>query len=122
MVARFLRGENILSGTARRGPDVGTILQFAGHEIRIAEAHEGDVTFMARPELLRVHPQGDKVENAVVAELSDVADRGVYRRLEFDAGIPLVAFVPGEHEGHTFTPGQRYAVVIPPSAVRILED
>jgi len=122
MVARFLRGENILSGTARRGPDGGTVLQFAGHEIRIAERHEGDVTFMVRPELLCVHSPDDEVVNAVLAELSDVADRGVYQRLEFDAGVPLIVFGPGEHQGHTFTPGQRYAVVIPPSAVRILQD
>lgn len=120
MVARFLRGENILRGTARRGPDGETILQFAGHEIRIPEAHEGDVTFMVRPELLRVRPAGEKVENAVVAELRDVADRGVYLRLEFDAGIPLIVFVPGEHGDDSFTPGQRYALAFPPGAVHIL--
>jgi hypothetical protein len=48
--------------------------------------------------------------------------RGVYQRLELDAGIPLIVFGPGEHEGYTFTPGERYAVVFPPSAVRILQD
>jgi len=121
MVARFLRTENIIRATAEPTSDGHTLLRFAEHEIRVPEKREGDVTFMIRPELLRVHPPDAKVDNAVEAELTDAADRGVYQRLEFDAGIPVIAFVPAEGQAQGLAPGQKYALVFPPSAVHILE-
>jgi len=122
MVARFLRTENIFRGTAERAADGRTLLRFAGHAIQVAEEREGDVTFMIRPELLRVRPPDVEAENTVEATLLDAADRGVYQRLEFDAGIPIIAFAHPDGPAPTLTPGSRYAVVFPPAAVHILEE
>ena len=121
MVAHFLRCENIFTATAAPAPNGQTLLQFAGHEIHIAEECEGDVRFMIRPELLRVRPLPDREDNAVEAELTHVADRGVYQRLELDAGIPLIAFTPPGGQAQALSPGERYAVTFPPSAVHILQ-
>lgn len=122
MVARFLRVENIFRATAVPTSDGRTLLRFAGQGIHIAGKHEGDVTFMIRPEHVRVRPPGGAMDNAVEAELTEAADRGMYQRLEFDAGVQIVAFAPGEGQAQGLTPGRRYAVVFPPSAVHILEE
>lgn len=120
MVARFLRCENLFTATAAPAPNGQTLLGFAGHEIHIAEKCEGDVRFMIRPEHLRVRPLADREDNAVEAELTDVADQGVYQRLELDAGIPIIAFTSPDGQAHSLTPGERYAVTFPASAVHIL--
>ena len=121
MVARFLRTENIFSGTAEPTPNGQTLLRFAGHEIHVSEKREGDVTFMIRPELLRVRLPDTEDDNSVEAELTDVADRGVYQRLEFDAGVPIIVFSPPGGQAQDLTTGQRYAVIFPPDAVHILD-
>ena len=119
MVARFLRAENIFSATAEPQQDGQTLLRFAGHQIRVMQECEGDVTFMVRPELLQVQSPSAKVDNGIEAELMDVSDRGLYQRLQFDAGIEIVAFSPAQ--GHALTPGRKYAVVFPPDAVHVLD-
>ena len=59
--------------------------------------------------------------NGIEAELTDVADRGVYERLEFDIGIRIVAFTePGSHE-RELTPGEKYTIVFPTEALHVLE-
>ena len=121
MVARFLRAENIFPATAQPAPDGRTLLRFAGGEIRVTDEGRGDVTFMIRPELLRVQPQGTETDNAIAAELTDVSDRGVYQRLELDAGVPIVVFAPATSQPPALTPGRQYAVVFGPDAVHILE-
>ena len=122
MVARFLRCENIFTATAAPASSGQTLLQFAGHEIRIDGACEGDVRFMIRPERLRVRPLADREDNAVEAELIDVADRGVYQRLELDAGIPVIAFSSPDGQAPTLSPGERYALTFPSDAVHILQS
>ena len=121
MVARFLRAENILRATASPASNGQTRLRFAAHEIHTFGQYEGDVTFMVRPELLRVRPQGDGADNGVDATLIDVADRGPYQRLEFDVGVPIVAFTPAGDDTQTLTPGCTYTLVFPASAVHVLE-
>jgi hypothetical protein len=97
------------------------VLSFAGHEVTVRGRCEGDVMFMVRPEQVRVEPPGSASPNGVPAELTDVADRGVYERLEFDIGIRIVAFTePGSHQ-REFTPGDMYTIVFPPEALHILE-
>jgi len=120
-VARFLRAENIFNGSAKPLPEGGSLLRFAEHEIRVVEKCTGDVTFMIRPELLRVSTPEAAPDNAVEVTLIDVADRGVYQRLEFDAGMPIIAFSPPDGRSRELTPGERYALVFPPDAVHILE-
>ena len=76
---------------------------------------------MIRPELLRVEPPGTEPDNAVTAKLTDMSDRGVYQRLELDAGVPIVVFAPTTSAPPTLTPGHPYAVVFDPDAVHILD-
>jgi len=121
MVARFLRAENIFNATAEPASDGQTLLHFAGQTIRTSEKCEGEVTFMVRPELLRVQTPDSGAENAVAAELTDVADRCVYQRLELEAGVHIVAFTPAGGQSQPLTPGDKYAVVFPSDAVHILE-
>lgn len=121
MVARFLRGENIISATAAPTSNGQTLLRFAGHGIRISEQREGEVTFMIRPELLLVRKLGCEPDHAIEAELVDAADRGVYERLEFDAGIRVIAFATAGGQTPPLILGRRYALLFPPDAMHILE-
>ena len=129
-VARFLRAENVFTGTATPLSDRESMVRFADHEIRVAEKREGKVKFMVRPELLRVEKTGTDgplasvpafSTNAVEAELIEVADRGVYQRLEFDAGMSIIVFMPPNGPAHELAPGRKYAVIFPPESVHILE-
>lgn len=119
MVARFLRAENVFSATAKPMSDGRTLLRFAGHQIGITQECEGDVTFIIRPELVRVQSLDAEVDNGIEAELTDASDRGSYQRLEFDAGVQIVVFAPAQSQA--LTPGGKYAVVFPPDAVHVLD-
>lgn len=118
MVARFLRAENIFSATAEPTSDGQTLLRFAGRRIRITQECEGDVTFIIRPELVHVQSPSAEVDNGIEGKLADVSDRGLYQRLEFDAGVRIVVFAPAQ--GQVLTPGRKYALVFPPDAVHVL--
>jgi ABC-type Fe3+/spermidine/putrescine transport system ATPase subunit len=119
-VARFLRAENIYEATAKPEGDATSVLRFGEHSISIPGKHEGDVTFMVRPELLRVHAGGSTAANTVKAKLVEASDRGVYRRLEFDAGVRIVVFAPAGSGESEFVPGATHAVEFPVDAVRVL--
>ena len=122
MVARFLRAENILHAAAAAAPDGQTLLRFADREIRIPGRHHGEVTFMIRPELLRLRPAGAAADNAVPARLTDISDRGAYQRLELDVGVPVVAFVPAGGDAAGPRAGGNCTVVFPPDAVHVLRS
>jgi len=117
-VARFFRTENIIQAVAKPLPDGGCELAFAGHRLRARQKRQGSVTFVIRSESLAVHPDGDNVPNSLPATLQRLTDRGPYLRLEFDAGVPLVAYcTPGNH---AYKAGQPYRVAFPPGAIHIL--
>ncbi|NOZ21380.1 MAG: ABC transporter ATP-binding protein [Planctomycetes bacterium] len=120
-VARFMRAENVFTGTAEPLPNGESVLRFLGHEIRVAEKREGEVKFMIRPELLRVSASGGQEPNAIEGGLIDVADRGIYDRLELDVGAPIVVFIPPNGIARELIAGQKYSVIFPPDAVHILE-
>ena len=120
MVARFLRAENVIRATATPAADGQSVLKFAGKGIRVPGEYEGEVTFIIRPELLRVLESGSTDANTIEAELLDASDRGLYQRLEFAAAIPLVAFVPAGDVSQDYTAGRKYALSFPPSAVHVL--
>lgn len=120
-VARFLRAENIFTGQATPSSRGGSLVSFAGNCIRVSQPCEGEVKFTIRPEALRVYPARAGVNNAVRAHLMRVTERGLYRRLEFQAGVPVVVYVTGGEMGNEFVPGREYAVAFPPEAVHILE-
>jgi ABC-type Fe3+/spermidine/putrescine transport system ATPase subunit len=119
-VARFLRAENIYEATAAREGDGRSALRFGEHTISIPGRHEGGVTFMVRPEHVRIHAPGSTVANTVKARLVQASDRGVYRRLEFEGGCRIIAFVPAGGEEMELEPDGMYAVEFPADAVRIL--
>jgi len=120
MVARFLRTENILAATAEPLDDSMSRLTLAGASILAAGKHRGEVTLTVRPESLRVAPAGSGEPGAVEATLTDVSDRGMVQRLEFDAGVRIVVFAPVDHGRQTFTPGEKYAVLFPADAIHVL--
>jgi len=119
-VARFFRSENILQATAKPTPDDATDLTFAGHTIRAPGRRQGTVAFAIRPEALVVHPPGSRVANGVEAVLTRVRDRGPYRRLELDAGVPLVAYCTSGVESLSAAIGQPHIVAFPADAIHIL--
>ena len=121
MVARFLRSENVIRAQAEPTANGQTILRFGPHAILAKGHRQGEVTFVVRPEAVRLVLDAEPAENTIEATLAEVADRGVYRRLEFDLGQPLVVFVAGEVAAR-LVPGSRYRIHFPPEAVHILED
>ncbi len=130
-VARFFRTENIIQAAATPLPNGTSELSFATHRLTASGRHQGNVTFVIRPETLLVHPlAGDpassqvtrdaaRATNHLPATLVRASDRGVYRRLELDAaGIPLIAYTTASSEA--FAPGQRCFVAFPPDAIHVL--
>lgn len=121
MVARFLRSENIVRAHAEATTNGHTILRFGPHAIRIPGDRQGQVTFVVRPEALRVADPGAGGSNTIAARLVDVADRGVFQRLEFDLGLPLVVFASGSDSAR-LVPGNTYPVHFPPEGVHVLDE
>ena len=119
-VARFLRAENIVEGTAEPLAENASVLTFAGNRIRTRGRHEGTVTFMVRPEHFLVMVAPGENAGRLTARLVDVADRGVYHRLEFDAGVSLIVFAPVHGETPQLVPGREYAVAVAPGDVHVL--
>ena len=58
--------------------------------------------------------------NAVRAVLTRVTDRGPYRRLEFDAGTPLVAYAIISADTLLPAVGQSYCVAFPAEAIHLI--
>ncbi len=121
-VARFFRTENIVPATATPLPGGGSELAFATHRLTVPGRHDGPVTFAIRPESLQVEPAVGGASlpraNAIPALLKHVGDRGLYRRLELDAGLPLVAFSTLSAEA--FQVGQSCRVALPAEAIHVL--
>jgi molybdate transport system ATP-binding protein/molybdate/tungstate transport system ATP-binding protein len=143
-VARFFRTENIFpaearpAGVPRPSSDLGVSastlkpelergtrasegwseLRFAGHALSIRRRLDGHVVAVIRPEAIQVHAAEAQVANAVRATLTRVTDRGPYRRLEFDAGLPVVAYATTESAALVL--GQPYTLVFPPESLHVL--
>jgi len=115
-VAHLLGAENIFAGTATAGGRIA----FAGHEIGTTQPCEGKVTFMIRPESLRIVPA--ETPDALAAEVRRISPRGPYVRLDLHTKIgPLVVFTPPDG-ADGLAAGQGCHVAFPPDAVRIIED
>ena len=93
MVARFFRAENVFSGMATPLDDRQSAIAFADHNLVVDGSLAGSVQFMIRPENVRLAEEGDTT-NTLTARLLDIGDRGLYQRLELDAGIPIILFEP----------------------------
>ncbi len=122
-IARFLRSENILEGTAESVWESTSRIRFAGGELSVPGACSGPVTFVIRPECLVVQAPGTDAVNAVPARLTDIADRGVYQRLELDAGVPLIAYhVPSHDQPMPLMVGREYSLVLPADRIHVLAE
>jgi len=119
MVARFLRAENVFAATARSSAGGRSILRFAGGEVPADGVHLGDVTFMVRPELVRVAPPG--AEGGIRAELTDLSDRGFWQRLQFDVGVTITVLATADRLPEGLAVGGTYAVIFPPENVHVLD-
>jgi hypothetical protein len=73
---------------------------------------------MIRPEHVRLADEGDS-ENTISARLVDIGDRGLYQRLELDAGVPIVLFEPSQCPVDAAI-GQDVRVVFPPESIHVL--
>jgi len=122
MVARFLRSENIIPAQAEPTADGRATLRFAHHAIEAPTRASGQVTFVVRPEAIRLVRSPDPAPNTIEATLVDQADRGVYQRLEFDAGVQLVVFRFAGDASEALRTGERYRLSIPPEAIHVLEN
>lgn len=119
-VARFFRAKNIFEGMAKPCSGGGAIITFAGHRIRTVRNCRGPVKFVIRPELIKIEPPGAQNENAIPAVLVNVSDMGVYKQLEFDAGIMIFAYTVHGNEGKQFKLKKEYSVILPPEIIHII--
>jgi len=118
MVARFFRAENVFSGVSKPLNDRESSIDFNGHRVVLGGSLKGPVKFMVRPEHIRLANEDD-AENVIPARLVDIGDRGLYQRLELDAGVPIVLFVPSQRPVGV-TVGQNVRVILPREFIHVL--
>jgi len=96
-VARFMRCENILTGTTAGTSGEFTVLSAAGTEFLVSGDLHGTVRFVIRPEnVLLVRPASPFPQPAARIELKLVrhVDRGAYVRAHLSGAVDLVAHLP----------------------------
>jgi ABC-type Fe3+/spermidine/putrescine transport system ATPase subunit len=98
-VARFVRSENVLRGSARkthagRASPARLAVTVGGREFEAAEGPEGDVFLTVRPEdvLLLAEAQAGG-PNSALGRVVRVIDKGALMRVEVEAGVMLVALM-----------------------------
>ena len=92
-VARFVRSENVLRGTASRNGS-GLRVRVGEREFAAAEGPEGEVCLTVRPEEVAVStdaPAG--AANVLRGRLVRVIDRGALIRVDVEADLTLVALM-----------------------------
>jgi len=120
-VARFVRVGNIFRAEAAPTPEGDTVLSFPAGHVRCRGTHRGPVTFVVRPNDLRVLPAGQRVDNAVPATLTAVTHRAAYTRLRFDAVVPITVYVTAQPPGAPWTLQQTHQLLFPPDALHVLD-
>lgn len=120
-VARFFRAKNILEGMAEPSPNGGATITLAGKQIHVKQDCRGKIKFVVRAELIKVAPDGIRSENAIQAILMNICDVGVYRQLEFDAGIRIFVYALPESKGKCFKLGEKYSIILPSDGIQILK-
>lgn len=120
-VARFLRSENVFSGDAMPASSGYSSISFAGGQLKTACDCKGPVTFVVRPELIVLGKDNESHENAVESRLVEIADRGAYIRLVFDAGVPITVFASVHGRSPTLVVGETCNIIIPPDSIHVLE-
>ena len=92
-VARFVRSENVLRGSARAGGS-GLVVSVGEAELDAESGPEGEVFLTVRPEEVALTPApGEARPNRRVGRLLRVVDKGALMRVEVEVGVTLVALV-----------------------------
>ena len=120
-VARFFCTQNIFKGIAEPCLSGGAIIAFAGHRIHVKRNCKGSVKFIVRPELIKIAEGGVQNENAIPAVLVNACDMGVYKQLEFEAGIRIVVYKMCDEPAESFQLKKEYSIFLPPEATHILD-
>jgi len=143
-VARFMRSGNIIRGDAvgtGSAEEIGaveageasaqkTLVAVAGGvDVEVPGRQVGPVTFVIRPECVRLVPRssaGNPSANGLPVTIARSVDCGNYMRVELDGPLALVAHLPhaafaelpaaGSLEG-----GQEMAAVLKPEDIHVLE-
>jgi len=93
-VARFVRAENIIRGSAQRGAD-GLFVSVGLMSLKAAEGPEGEVFLTVRSEDVEVaEPFSSDLPNVITGPVVRVVDRGPLVRVDVDGAVSLVALVP----------------------------
>lgn len=93
-VARFVRVENILRGTAHACPN-GLRVRVGEAEFLAAGGPEGEVVLTVRPEEVSLSAAANPARpNAVVGPIVGVLDRGALLRVDLEGPVALTALVP----------------------------
>ncbi len=125
-VARFMRSENILAGTAvGPGPGGATIVRADGIELAVPGRIEGSVTLVIRPENLLVarpdEPAASGSAGIVAAKLVRAVDRGAYMRLELAGVRPFVAHTSlAAFRQLSLTEGAAVRVIVRPESIHVI--
>jgi ABC-type Fe3+/spermidine/putrescine transport system ATPase subunit len=116
-IARFFRVENIFRGEAAPLGEEGCVIDFAGNHLNAPARRSGPVSFMVRPERARLagNLQG---ANVLTARVTGISDRGLYWRVELDAGTPIVVFHPIGQTIQIKT-GDEVRIELPPEAIHV---
>lgn len=119
-VARFVRSENVLRGTARAGGS-GLVVTVGEADFEVASGQEGEVFLTVRPEEVALMPApGEARPNRRVGRLVRVVDKGALMRVEVEAGVTLVALVGRRaFQGSGLGVGDEVAVSFDPGSAHV---
>ena len=126
-VAGFMRCENILVGqVSGTSPEGNTRVAVGDAEFLIPGQHEGQVTFVIRPENVHLaghEGSGDpRPQTRLPVRLERSIDRGAYIRAELRGALRLVAHVPHQAFVELGTsPGSALTAVVLPEAIHVLQ-
>ncbi len=119
-VARFVRTENIIRGTAR-AHGAGLLVRCGSVEFEAESGPEGDVFLTVRPEEMTVAAALDPQRaNQVMGRVARVVDKGALVRVDVEAGVTLVALVSRRSfQGSGLGVGAEAAVAFDPASAHV---
>jgi molybdate transport system ATP-binding protein len=124
-VARFVRSENILPGTARRTAD-GLAVQVGDLELLATNGPEGEVFLTVRPEDLSVSAgAASGGENRMAGRVERVVDKGALMRVDVKVApeVTLVALMGRRgFEASGLAAGERASVSFDPAVAHVFQD
>ncbi len=114
-VAEFTRTENILEGTAHVVGETSIVSITDTVKIHIKKTCTGRVIISFRPENVGIASSNS--ENVFSGRIVSVKDRGNYRSIKIDIGIPVMLHTLDQ----SFKEGSDIAIHIPPDSINIMK-